>query len=268
MKSIHIIISFLITLITLISCEKVIDVELEDSEPKIVIEAVLEEGENEFEVKISKTAPYFESSPAEVIETAIVTLSFENNTIEIPNTGNGSYKTIISAVPNSEYRLDVIIDEVFYTAYSYLPESIPIDSAYAIYETGFGPKETGYTVYVIYSDPIGTNNYYRLTHSLNGDFQNLAADLRVLNDNNNDGSQPRIPLSFNAFEEGDIIDINLIHFDEASYDYFSSLGDIIGSNNGPNSGSAAPGNPISNWSNYALGYFSAYSKSSTRLVIN
>ena len=91
--------------------------------------------------------------------------------------------------------------------------------------------------------------------------------MQVLNDNRNDGNQVRTSLMMKTFQSGDLVEIELIHFDEASYNYFSTLGDIIGSSRGPNSGSAAPGNPISNWTNGALGYFSAYSADVAEIVI-
>ncbi|ALO14091.1 hypothetical protein L21SP5_00412 [Salinivirga cyanobacteriivorans] len=259
---------FILIILSAISCEKVIEVDLDDSEPKLVIEATLLEGDNECKVVISKSAPYFDSSPIEKIDNATVTLYFEGNELVIPNVEPGEYRLQVDAEADVEYKLEVEVEGNLYTAFSYMPQSIPIDSIYAIYEEGFGPFESGYTVYVMLSDPAGIANYYRFTHYLNGEYQNEADDLLVLDDNLNDGSQPMIPLRQQAFEEGDMVEVNLIHFDEASYDYFRTLGDIIGSGMGPNSGSAAPGNPISNWSNNALGYFSAYSYSSASIEIS
>jgi len=268
MKALKNIFTLAFLLGTLASCEKVIDVELEDSTPKIVIEAVLQEGESDFVVSISKTAPYFDNQSPKVIDDAIVLLSDDkNNTYEIHNIGNGKYKKSMKASTNTEYQLQVKIDGTAYLATSYLPEKVAIDSVYDVYEEGFGPRESGYTVYLQYSDPANVPNYYRVTHDLNGEYQNNAEDLQVLNDNNNDGNQARIPLFMQTFQKGDAVNLSLIHFDESSYDYFSSLGDIIGGNMGPNSGSAAPGNPISNWSNNALGYFSTYSADTVSLVV-
>lgn len=268
MKSLKYIITLLSITLLISSCEKVIDVDLKDAEAELVIEAVLQEGKNEFVVSISKTAPYFDNTQSEIIDDAMVTLKIGNETIvDIPSIGNGHYANTITATTDTEYQLEVELDGLIYTANSYLPEVVLIDSVYAVFEEGFGPRESGYTVYVKYTDPAVVSNYYRLQHSLNGAYQNKAEDLQVMNDNRNDGNQVRIPLMMKTFQKGDLVKIELIHFDEGSYDYFNSLGDIIGSGRGPNSGSAAPGNPISNWTNGALGYFSSISSDTSSLVI-
>jgi len=268
MKALTNIFTTIILIVTLASCEKVIDVDLEESEPKIVIEAVLQEGENGFVVSISKTAHYFDNQPLEKIDNATVMLTdSRNNAYDIPNTSNGEYGLTINASINTEYYLKVNIDGTEYIATSYLSEKVAIDSVYNVFAESVGPRESGYTVFFKYSDPANVPNYYRVTHALNGEYQNKAEDLQVLNDNSNDGNQARFPIMMKTFQKGDTVKISLIHFDESSYDYFSSLGDIMGGAMGPNSGSAAPGNPISNWSNNALGYFSAFSADTTSIIV-
>lgn len=268
MKSLKYLVTFLSIALLASSCEKVIDVDLIDEDPELVIEAVLKEGKHEFVVSISKTAPYFDNTPSEKIDNAKVLLKIGNgNIIDIPSLGNGTYADTITAADNTEFQLEVDVDGVVYIASSYLPETVAIDSIYAVFEEGFGPRESGYQVYLEYTDPANVSNFYRLLHSLNGEYQNTASDLQILNDNRNDGNQVRIPLMMKTFQKGDLVEVELIHFDEASFDYYSSLGDIIGGGMGSNNGSAAPGNPISNWSNGALGYFSTMSSDTTKIVV-
>ncbi|MBD0401617.1 DUF4249 domain-containing protein [Flammeovirga sp. EKP202] len=268
MRSIQFILAVITVAFLVTACEKVIDVDLKDATPKIVIEAVLMKGENVFEVKISKTAPYFDNSPSEKIDNADVTLTYLDRSVTIPNTGNGSYTLPINAIINTEYHLEVNVEDEVYNASTTMLDKVLIDSIYSEYEEGFGPRESGYYVYVKYTDPGDIENFYRLTHDVNGEYQNTEDDLRVFNDVRNNGNQPRVSLGFKVFEEGDVVDVKLIHFDEASYDYFSSLNDIIGgSGGGPSGGAAAPGNPLSNWSNDALGYFSAYNYDSASIII-
>lgn len=252
----------------LTACEKVIEVDLEEAQSQIVIEGNLEAENNSISVKISSTAPYFESGSTNKIENATVTLENDaNESITLAHTQNGEYSANLSPVYGAEYTLKVIHNGETYEANSVLPNQVEIDSAFSMYQEAFGPSEAGYQVFLRYTDPANENNYYRLRHSLNNELQNTSADLQVLNDNFNDGNQVQTQLFLKTFDPGDEVNIELIHFDEASYDYFSSLSDIIGSNNGPNSGSAAPGNPISNWTNNALGYFSCSTSSFFSLVV-
>lgn len=250
------------------SCEKVIDVDLKDASPELVIEAVILEGENDFTVKVSRTAPYFDNTPAEKIDNAKVSLKFNGETIDVPNVGRGEYITPLNAKVNTAFLLEVEVDGKSYSATTTLIEKVAIDNVYYEYEEAFGPREAGYTVYVKYSDPSNSTNFYRLTHFLNGEYQNTSKDLQVFDDSKTNGNQVKTPIRGKTFEKGDVIELQLIHFDEASYDYFNSLGDIINTGGGPNGGSAAPGNPLSNWSNNALGYFSAYSMDIASIIIS
>lgn len=267
MKSIQLIVSVIVIALLVTACEKVIDVELNDADPKIVIEAVLMEGENDFEVKISRTAPYFDNSPSEKIDDASITLKYGGETINVPSIGNGSYSVPVNAIINTEYHLEVNVDNEVYNASTTMLDKIAIDTIYYEYEEGFGPRESGYYVYIKYTDPGDEENFYRITYDLNGEYQNSEKSLKVFNDLRSNGNQPKESLGSKFFEEGDEVKVRLIHFDEPSYDYFNSLNDIIGGGGGPSGGAAAPGNPLSNWSNNALGYFSAYNYDSASITI-
>jgi hypothetical protein len=51
-------ISFLMTVLTLVSCQKVINIDLKDSEPVIVIEGEVNEGDSLHSIIISKIFRY------------------------------------------------------------------------------------------------------------------------------------------------------------------------------------------------------------------
>lgn len=257
------------TLVLFLSaCEKVIEVDLEEAQSQVVIEANLQAEDNIITVNISNTAPYFESGNTNKIENATVSLiNSANETISLNHIENGEYNASITPIYGAEYTLRVVYNGETYEANSILPNQVQIDSAFSQYQEAFGPSEAGYQVFLRYSDPANENNYYRLRHYLNNELQNTTADLQMLNDNFNDGNRVQTQLFLKTFDPGDVVNVELIHFDESSYDYFSSLSDIVGSNNGPNSGSAAPGNPISNWTNNALGYFSCSTSSFYSVVV-
>jgi hypothetical protein len=260
--------SIIVFFVTLFSaCEKVIDVELEESDKQIVIEANINEGKQDFTVKISKTAPYFDSSIPESIENAVVNLTDDaNNSFSIPHTNNGIYRTDVTGIANRTYTLHVAIEGTNYMATSFMPEKVEIDSVYSEYEAAFGPHEAGHTVYFRYSDPELVPNYYRVVHYLNGEKQNTSEDLQVFDDKLNDGNSPEMPLIMKVFQPGDTVQVELIHFDLASYDYFITLGEIVDAM-GRGGGEAAPANPITNWSGGILGYFSAYTSDSLSVLI-
>jgi len=268
MKNIKLIISLIAITIGLPSCEKVIEIELESATPQLVIEAQLQAGQHPFSVAISKTAPYFEDELPQRIEDAIVTLTKEDGTeITIPHIEEGLYLSPVLAEMNQQYTLTVEIDNEKYIAQSYLPEVVPLIDVFSEYQAAIGPFQEGYTVNFTYQDPSGVDNFYRFVHSINGEKQLKGSDLQVRNDIANDGGIVTFPLIQQIFEVGDTVEVEIVSFDEASYSYFSSLGDIIGSGQGPGGSSAAPGNPVSNWDKEVLGYFSAFSSDTKTIII-
>ncbi len=267
MNKIKFLLVFLGAVCLLSSCEKVIDVELDAADQQIVIEAQLKQGNSSFSVIISQTAPYFENQAPNRINNATVMLSDDKGGSQaIPLLGNGVYNAMVTAEAGTTYQLSVEIDGQFYEASSYLPEPIPIEEIFTEFQPARAVLDEGYLVYFRFNDPAGENNYYRALHYLNGQAQLEGSDLQVLDDNLNDGDNARFPLFQQIFNSGDSVTVELMHFDEASFEYFNSLGDIIGGG-GPGGGSAAPGNPNSNWSGGILGYFSAFSSDQRSLVI-
>ena len=252
----------------LVSCEKVIEVDLEEADERLVIEAALRHGEQPFEVLISYTTPYFGDDPVMTVPDARVTLTADNGlNLEVPHAVNGSYRAIVDAEAGVNYTLTVELDGTEYSATSYLPEPVQLSQVYYAEAPDNAFSDGEYNVYLRYADPGDAENFYRVIHSINGVPQTGGEDLQLLNDNLNNGNEARIPIFGRFFDPGDVVDIELIHFDEASYDYFNSLADIVGSQQGPTGGTAAPGNPESNWSGNILGYFSAYSLDSMSVVL-
>ncbi len=57
--------------------------------------------------------------------------------------------------------------------------------------------------------------------------------------------------------------------DQPAFEFYKTANSVNASSSGrgPSSTSAAPANPVTNWSNNALGYFSAYTVSSDSIEI-
>jgi len=251
------------------SCEKVIDIDLNESEKQVVIEAKLSEGTQSFSVIISQTAPYFESQSPQSVDNAIVTLRDETGSaLLIPFQQNGIYTSEVTAISGRTYTLDVQIEDKIYTANTFLPEKVELTELYTEFRAAMGPNDEGYLVYFRYEDPPGVKNYYRVVHSVNGVPQNTGEDLQVLNDDFNDGSNARFALFQQFFQIQDTVEVVLQHFDETSYDYYNSLGDIVSGGVGFGGGSVAPGNPNSVWSDDALGYFSAIHSDTLSIIVS
>ncbi|MFK7971685.1 MAG: DUF4249 domain-containing protein [Bacteroidia bacterium] len=254
--------------LALASCEEVIDIDLNSEAPQIVIEASLEASKTVFEVQVSETADYFDAGVQDPIDNATVVLQDAAGTETLLSpVGDGRYRANIQPAVDQTYSLRVNIDGEVYEAKSYLPEAVTISALELEYQSGGGPIEPGFQLFINFQDDPAVTNYYRIKNSINGSLQNTGDDLRVTDDRLFNGGEAHLPLFQTVFDAGDTVEIALIHFDEQSFGYFDSLTDIVANAQGPNAGTAAPGNPNSNWTHGALGYFSASSSSKQVIIV-
>ncbi|MEL7427434.1 MAG: DUF4249 domain-containing protein [Bacteroidota bacterium] len=243
----------------LFACEQVIDVDLNESDPQVVIEARLEAGQHDFEVLISETTSYFSNETAVYRNDAQVRL-LDNvgGMIEVPLESNGLYRTSVNAISGQTYTLEVSLNDKTYMASAEVPQEVVLDELEAEFREAFGPFDEGYQVFLRFADNGERRNYYRQIHAIDGVFELAGEDLQVTDDNLFDGSErARLPIFQRIFDPGVSITVVLQHIDKNSFDYLNSLADIIGEDGGPNGGSAAPGNPTTNWDGDILGYFGA-----------
>lgn len=246
--------------ISLFSCEKVIDVDLNDTQPTLVIEGVLAAGQHNFTVNISETTSYFDNETPTFRNDAIVTL-LDNNGQEftIPLFENGAYQREITAEPGLTYTLQVTVDEITYIATATVPSIVPILELEIEYQEKTGFFDEGYRVFTRFSDDPVRRNFYRQIYAIDSIFQRGGEHLQVSDDELFDGSErARLNVFNEIFEKGTTITIILQHIDANSFEYLNSLADIVNTEGGgPNSASAAPGNPNTNWDSNILGYFGA-----------
>lgn len=251
------------------SCEKVIEIELNNANPKVVIEAELEEGTHDFSVKVSRTGDYFGNDTPDAITNATISLTDDaGNSTAVPHVIEGLYRVQgFAANTETTYTLSVAVEGETYTSSAYIPEPVQLDSLVAR-EPFFGPPDGEFEERIIFtfiSDPADTPNYYRMNAFRNGAFDFSARSIVVFDDKFSDGQQIEIPYFNNFFNPGDTVVVELLSIDEGVYDFYLTLNEVIGSNGGP--AEAAPANPNTNIKGGAIGYFGASSKATATIVV-
>lgn len=256
---------YILILFFLVGCEKVVNVDLNEANPAMVIEGNLSYENRKLEVKISKTGSYFESGSGEKVSNANVFLeNHRGDRFEISQTEPGTYtKNELLLQPGNVYKLFVETDGEEYTAESLLKEPIPIDSLGYTYFNGNNFFDGGYRLQLYFADPVDEENFYRIKIFKNGRVENEVNDLIVFDDSGLDGKLVEVTLRAQPFTAGDKAEVHLITLDKKAYEYLASLRELANTN----PGSPAPANPISNFSNNALGYFSAWSHDSKDILI-
>lgn len=247
------------------SCQKVIDVDLNDTNKTIVIEGNYTGQDSTVRVNVSLTSSYFDSEPSPVIDNAVVTITDGAGiTTVVPSIGSGNYE-LSGYIPSygSDYVLTVTHDGVTYSAKCNMPVPVTLDPITYLYFDGFFGAEGGYAAFMNFNDPANVENYYIAALGLNGVIYDGIDDLFTQDDALTDGNLVQRPLFASDFYDiGDTIYMELRSVDKAIYDYTNEIQSIIGGSN-----SAAPGNPTTNWDNGALGYFNAYGISKDTVVV-
>ena len=257
--------TFLLKIVFLSSCEKIIDVDLNEADPAIVIEGNLSMDKGLLEVKLSRTGSYFNVESTELIDSAEVVLKAEPGyRVKARSIGSGLYRASnLPLHPGLTYRLDVNIEGEEYTAVSTLYPKVKIDSLSYEYQSEEPFIKGGYRLLLYLKDPPDVENHYRVKVFKNGFPIEGSGDIIIFDDTRLDGKGIRVRLGTHAFEKGDTARIELHVIDRYVWEYFRGLREMINLN----PGSPAPANPLSNFSNGALGYFSASSSSVREIVI-
>ena len=244
-----------LTGLNLFSCEKVIDVDVSDTDTKIVIEAIYDATSERVDVNISKSKNVFGANVFPSVKGAIIQIKNDSGESKMLNEiGDGKYElTDYSPVYSSKYTMTVLVEEQEYIAENFLPPVVPLDSLTQEFQEASLFGDEGYIVYMNFTDP-GGENYYRAMRKVNGDPLESLGEQFIFDNAFSAGNSQTVPFFSTRHEVNDTIEVDLRSYSKKSYDYYSELFDIVGDSGQ----SAAPANPISNWSNGALGHFGTW----------
>lgn len=252
----------LFLLLTFSSCEKVIDVDLNTGEPRLVIEASInwyaETAGNEQKIKLSTTTDYFSENIPRVSNAVVFITNSSNQVFDFTEDPNelGTYKctNFIPAV-NETYTLTVIHDGETYTATEKLLNTPVITEVEQINDGGVLGNETEVKFY--FNDLVNETNFYFLRID---DPYKVIPEYGVIEDRFFQNNQ-MFGLYFSEdLKPGDTLKLTLNGITQDYFNYMDVLLEQTGSNSmGPFSTPTATvrGNIINqtNFDRYALGYF-------------
>ena len=284
----------LFLLLVLQSCERTIDIKLDDVTPKLVVEAVIE-NERPPVVYLTKSVNYFSRIDLDTLVNSFVhnadvfvsngTLTHKLKEYAVPIT-NGLYvhyysidstnlSTAFIGELNHAYTLKIIYNGSEYLASTRIPNITKrIDSLYWKRAGGSNPPEK-VALMLKATDPPGLGDYVRYftkqnSHpfypGLNSVFDdqvidNSTYDVQVEKGVNRNVSQPE---GFAFFDKGDTVTLKLSNIDKATYDFWRTMEFTYISVGNPFS---APTRVLSNISNNGLGYFGGYASQYKTIII-
>lgn len=236
------------------SCQKVIDVKLDEADKKIVIDAVITDNEGGCKVRLSKTKNFDADNNFVGLSGAVVTIKDETGTATtLTETTTGVYSNShLKGTSGKTYQLLVTVEGKSYSASSTMPEHIHLDSLYLKKQKFFDEEETFCNV--VFQDPGGVKNYYLFKQYVN---DKRTDGTFIMDDDLSDGKQFKstlylFPEDEDKIKSGDLVEVEMQCIDKAVYKYWYSYDQAASGG-----GSATPANPVSNISGGALGYFSA-----------
>ncbi len=264
-KSFFLIASFIFTLF---SCTEKIDLDLDTSSVRLVVEANLTDQPGPYLVRIATTAPYYAEGLLPVVSEAVVTISDGDTTVRLVELEPGDYYTPAgyTGEPGKTYRLAIRLKEEIagtkdYSAVAVMPQKAPTDSCNVIYEPDLFKGMWQIRWYA--QDPSGPNAYLFRAYR-NG--QPVTDSLRrwsAIDDQFFDGNYTMGIGVLYFFKnrrqyiyEGDTIVLEVCNITSEYQKFVMFLKDEVQSSNPLFS--PPPANVPGNISNGGLGYFAAY----------
>jgi len=259
------------SLFLLNSCEKEIDLDLEDQSGQIVIEGNVTDQAGPYYVKITKSVAFTQPNQYPAIENAQVVLSDNTGQTEtLQYIGNGRYQTSTFVGQSGRtYTLKIQAEGKEYISTSTMPEAVVFEGLDQ--DSFIVGGETSYTLLPVFTDPQALGNRYLFSYKVNNNSKQYFSEF---SDNVNNGMPNQRPLILpNDDGEdpddikvvvGDTIHVEMQCIDQNVYTFYSALLQLSGGGPG---GGITPANPPSNISNGALGYFSAHTVRKKSIVI-
>ena len=245
----------------LLSCTKVIDVDIKKASQKLVIEGNVTNANTTQTVKLSKTVAITDANNFPAVSGATVSISSEGRVYPLAEKSPGMYViTTLRGQAGKTYQLNVVTDGETYTATSTMPVPVRLDSL-GLNITTFVNKDYQSAV-AYYRDPTATTNYYRFILKVNG---TASENYFVYNDELTNGRVIDRDLRDNDLNliKGDYVEVEMQCIDQNIYQYWNGLSQ----NENRGGASTTPANPESNISNGALGYFSAHTVQARQFTV-
>lgn len=239
------------TSIVLTSCTKIINIDLNNAAPVVVIEGTIT-NETPAEVSITQSVNFSKSNVFPPISGATVQIKDNNgNVFPLTEVSAGMYRNnTLFGQSGGTYQLMVTANGKQFTASSTMPKQVTLDTL-LFEKIAFG-SEAIWIVKPQYTDPDGFGNYYRFIEKINN-VRNPTIwvwDDRI---NNNGISTRPLIQGDSTINLNDTIEVEMNCLDKPIFRYFRGLQDL-------QQQSATPANPETNITGGAVGYFSAHTR--------
>lgn len=250
MKNIFIVFSTLI----LFSCQKVIDIEPEAGDVKVIIEGNLY-NDSIAHVVVTKSTNYLSTTNPQSISNAVVTLSDDNGNSEVLtwNSVKQRFETVaMKGIIDITYTLKVDLEGKSYSATSTLLNLDPLDFITAEKEDATTFRDEGYYMKLYGTIPTNINKYYLFKGYSNDSLLNGVNEIYYLDNSIISGWLNGFDIGYKC-KPNEIAKLEIYSLTLPAYNFYDAAN--LQLNNDGGFFSTPPANVPSMFSNGAIGLF-------------
>lgn len=218
------------------SCEDVIDVDIPESEKRLVVDGWLSNVRDFQVIKLKYTGAYFDSTTTPVVTDAIVNIyDDQGNTFNMTEAEPGVYNNFFMPQVGNKYTLEIETpDGEKFISIPEKMEAVPeMEELYYEYKEKTLFDEEGYYVFIGFADPKGIMNFYRWKLYLNDELKNKPFDLIISDDALYDGSEVYdVQYNEDPLVPGDKVKIEMYSLTKEAYNYLNIVREQITSGRG------------------------------------
>jgi hypothetical protein len=271
----YLIISLFAAIVILSSCTETIELELDDSFTRLVVDGQISTDTTAHQIKLSKSASYFSNAAPPAVSGAEVLLDDGNKFVSLTESplGSGNYYTPNDyfGQPGNTYNLNINLAEVVGEASNFQAVSTMANTAYRLDSISLEYRQPfGFWMVMLYAYDPPTTDYYKLDALRNGVIltdtasRTSISDDRLFNGNNTNGLTVMF-LYEDEVKLGDTITLLMSAINKDYFDFLTELRNESGFSNplfgGP------PANISSNIKDGGLGFFGTKKSKRVSLVI-
>lgn len=215
---------YMVGLFLISSCSDVIELDLNNSESRLVIDAVMqrnESGSTYTRIQLTRSAGFYDEDLVVVNDATITITDSEGTVTPIPFTPDGVYETNfpfirINNPTDITYTLTIDDNGDIYTATEILQQTVPLTDVEQQTISGFGDDITEITAF--FNDPIEEGNFY-LFEYLDG--ENDEVDIG--DDEFTNGNRSQTTFFIEELEPGTLATIRIEGINQRCFNFYETL---------------------------------------------
>ncbi len=258
------------------SCEVVVELDLEQSQPQMVIEGLLTNKDTVQFIKVSQSIQFYEVGLNPVINAVISVKGdgeeflYSHNPMELDSM-NGYYFSDISYAGKIgvAYTLNVDVSGVNYSAIDTMLRVTTIDSL--SFQLATDPTEEDemdgkiYQVLLYAAEPQETDDYYQFYFFRDNELIAYPNNIYVFSDVALGPTLNGLPSPV-MYRKGELANVQILSLTREQYVFYTDLANILNSDGGMFS--PPPANPRNTFTNNALGLWQVSAISEDSILIN